>query len=138
MTRAVFDANVLVSGLVATTGPLAQLLDRWRSDEIEVIISGPILREIEAAWAKPYWRSRLSQLQVDRLLTLLRTEATIVPLSAEVRGVATHPEDDAVLATALSADAPYLVTGDRELLRLRRFKSTVILSPNEFLSIVIR
>ena len=41
-----------------------------------------------------------------------------LPITAHVQGVATHAEDDLVLATAESAQADYLITGDKKLQRL--------------------
>jgi hypothetical protein len=43
--------------------------------------------------------------------------------------VATHPEDDLILATALSGAADYLITGDSKLQKLGTFQSVTILSP---------
>ena len=57
----------------------------------------------------------------------------MVELSVEVQGVATHPEDDLVLATAFSGEASVLCTRDKQLLKLRAFQGIEILSPGEFL-----
>ena len=54
----------------------------------------------------------------------------------EVRGVATHPEDDLVLATAVSGQVDYLVTGDRQILRLGMYEGVTIISPAAFLDIL--
>jgi predicted nucleic acid-binding protein len=51
-----------------------------------------------------------------------------------VTGVASHPEDDVVLATALSGSAQYLVTGDHGLLELRTYRDLIIVSVHEFLA----
>jgi predicted nucleic acid-binding protein len=53
-----------------------------------------------------------------------------------VTGVATHPEDDLVLAAAVSAGADYLVTGDRKLQALDTFEGVRILSPRQFLDMI--
>ena len=53
-----------------------------------------------------------------------------------VAGVATHPEDDAILATALSVQVPYLVTGDRPLLTRGAYGGTRLLSPRQFLAVL--
>jgi predicted nucleic acid-binding protein len=55
----------------------------------------------------------------------------VTELTAQVRGVATPPEDDAVLATALSGQAVILCTRDKQLLRLHSYRSVAILSPGE-------
>jgi len=54
-----------------------------------------------------------------------------------VSGIATHPEDDLVLATALSAGADYLVTGDRRFrTRVPHYQGITLISPAEFLAII--
>jgi predicted nucleic acid-binding protein len=54
-----------------------------------------------------------------------------------VSGVATHPEDDLVLATAVSAGADYLVTGDiRFRTRVPSYQGISLVSPSEFLAII--
>ncbi|HEV2107585.1 MAG TPA: hypothetical protein VGR16_04930, partial [Thermomicrobiales bacterium] len=51
-----------------------------------------------------------------------------------VRGVAAHPEDDLVLAVAVSAAAAYLVTGDKQLQRIGVYHGVTIVSPRDFLT----
>jgi predicted nucleic acid-binding protein len=102
--RAVFDATTIVSAFPATPGgTLVALVDRWRAGAFGLVVSDPILAEVGRAWTKPYWRSRFAEAQVERALALLRQEAEVVPITAEVSGIATHPEDDLVLAAAVSA-----------------------------------
>jgi predicted nucleic acid-binding protein len=71
--------------------------------------------------------------QVAADLALLRRRGILVPITATVQGVATHPEDDLVLATVVSAGAHYLVTGDTKLQDLGAFEGVTILSPRAFL-----
>ncbi len=59
-------------------------------------------------------------------------------ITVVVDGVATHPEDDHVLATVVSARARYLVTGDKKRQRLRRYRGVTILSPRDFLILLDR
>jgi uncharacterized protein len=58
------------------------------------------------------------------------------PLTVHVTGIATHPEDDEVVATALSAQAPYLVTGDKPLLDRDAYRGTRLLTPRQFLDVL--
>lgn len=65
---------------------------------------------------------------------LFRLNATVVPITVVVSGVATHPEDDLVLATAVSGQVDYLVTLDRQLLSLGEYQGVRIVSTREFLA----
>jgi putative PIN family toxin of toxin-antitoxin system len=134
--RAVLDANALVSGLPASAGTLAAIIDCWRSGQFQLVVSHHILAEVRRAWTKPYWQARFSPTLIERTLTLLHDNADLTPLTATVEGVATHPEDDLVLATAVSGDADYLITGDRQLQRLGTFQGVRILSPRQFLALL--
>lgn len=136
MITAVLDTNVLASGFVSRTGAPGQLLFSWTYGMFELVISEAILTELERTFQNPYFRGRLASTQVVANLTLLRRQATIIPITALVEGVATHPEDDLVLATAESAHADYLVTGDKKLQRLRTYQQITILSPREFLDLL--
>lgn len=67
---------------------------------------------------------------------MLTEEATQTPITASVSGVATHPEDDLILAAAISGCADYLVTGDARLQALGTFQGVQIMSPRVFLGIL--
>lgn len=71
------------------------------------------------------------------MLDLIRLRARLTPLSIEVHGIATHPEDDLILATALSAPVDYLVTGDRKLQALGVYQGVAILTSRAFLDLLL-
>jgi putative PIN family toxin of toxin-antitoxin system len=136
LIRAVFDANVIVSGFPVIGGLPGVLLDRWRRDEFGLVLSDYILDEIARAWTDPYWSRRINPVEAEDALRFLRRFAEIVPVTVDVSGIASHAEDDMVIATAVSAEAEYLVTGDKELQGVRRHRGVRILSPREFLAIL--
>jgi putative PIN family toxin of toxin-antitoxin system len=119
----VLDTNVLASGAIARPGStLALLVDLMRIGAYQVAISQPILDELARTLATSYFSQRITA--SDSALYLLSTTAaaTAVPITVAVHGVATHPEDDLILATALSAQADYLVTGDSQLQGLGAYR----------------
>jgi putative PIN family toxin of toxin-antitoxin system len=138
MTKAtvVLDTNVLASGLTGFRNPsstVAQILHLWRAGWFTLITSEPILTELSHTLQRPYFRQRLTLKQISGAMNLLKSESAITPMTTQVQGIATHPEDDLILATAISANAAYLVTGDTKLARLGRYKAVTILSPRRFL-----
>jgi predicted nucleic acid-binding protein len=100
-----------------------------------LVASEFILDVLSRTFNKPYFRSMMTTNQVDRALSLVRAVAEISVISEDVSGVATHPEDDLVLAAAVSAQADYLVTGDRQVRQLAMHIGVTILSPREFLDV---
>lgn len=67
----------------------------------------------------------------------MQNEATIIPVAIKVQG-ATHPEDDLILATAVSEKADYLVTGDGHLLTKvgNSYRGITLVTPKDFLKIL--
>ena len=68
---------------------------------------------------------------------LLSSYAQMVTVPAHEMPVVTgDPEDNLVLATSRLAQADYLVTGDRGLLRLGTYAGIAIESPRELMAIL--
>lgn len=139
MIRATLDTNVLVSGLagldVPTSTPGA-LVQHWLDDSFELVTSTIILAELERTFAKPYYRSRRTPAQIASAVQLLTEKAALVVPTVAVSGIATHPEDDLVLAVAVSAEVDYLVSGDKQLQRISTYQHVTMLSPRAFLDLL--
>lgn len=136
MISAVLDSNVLVSGFSSPSGVPRQIVRLWVTKSFNLIVSEHILAEIRHAFADPYFATRHAPGRVDRTLAYLRQRSTIVEITTPVYGVATHESDDAIIATAASAGASYLVTGDRELRRIDNYQGVAIVTAPEFLAIL--
>ena len=136
MIRVVADTNVLASGLAgydALEGPAAFVLRAWQRRRFDLVASGPIFEELERTLAKPYFTQRLGPTGALQALSFVREGAFLVIQLADVRGVATTPADDLILATAVAGEALFLVTGDRQLRNLGEYQGVRIAGPREFM-----
>jgi putative PIN family toxin of toxin-antitoxin system len=137
--RVVVDTNTLASGAVAPPGgTLASLVAALRDRAFELVLSEHILDELARTLAKQYFTRRISLADSQTYQVAVARHATLTPITATVQGVATHPEDDLILAAAVSASADYLVTGDRHLQRLGAYEGVAIVSPAQFVAILSR
>jgi putative PIN family toxin of toxin-antitoxin system len=134
--RVVVDANVLVSGIPASSGPVAAVVRAWQDGTITLVLSEHLIEEVARAWAKPYWQSRISPALRDAALALLRSDAEIVDITEDVAGAAPHAADDLVLATAVSGRADAVVTCDKPFLAVGEFRGVVLLTPEALLSLL--
>ena len=134
MRRITLDANVWAPGFTSLWGASRRLIEHWEEGDFALVVSEHVLAELARTFDDPYYRSRFSPQQVKRSLMLLRTDDLVVELTTPVVGVATHPEDDLVLSTALSGGASILCIRDKQLLRLRVYQTVSILSPGELLA----
>jgi putative PIN family toxin of toxin-antitoxin system len=134
----VLDANILASMAVARAGgTLAMLLDLWRARAFEVKLSQHVYGELERCFADPYFTSRLAAQDIAEYLQFIRANVAFTQLTATVQGVATHPEDDLTLASAISVQARYLVTGDERFRRrVGTYQGVMLISPRGFLELL--
>jgi hypothetical protein len=138
MTRAVLDTNVIVSGLTGegTQSATAQTLDAWYRGRFVLVSSAYLMAEIRKAIGKPYFRLRVPEPRRIEFIALVGSDAEFTELHERVSGVAAHPEDDLILATALNGRADYLVTGDIKFRALNTFRNISIVTPREFLDLL--
>lgn len=138
MISAVLDTNILASGTVTALTPPGQILDGWRDGQFLLVVSEHIIDELERTLDKPYFQKHLTSSAITAFTDLLQNKATIIPITVKVKGIATHPEDDLVIAAAVSGKVDYLVTGDKPLLRKvgNSYKGVKLISPNDFLEVL--
>lgn len=132
MIVAVFDTNILAACAVASTGSLATLVQAWRRGDVRVVVSSHILGELDRALRNDYFASRLGADRRHTYVNRVAENTTRVDITAPIPNVVSTRGDNLVLATAESAGALYLITGDKELLRLGRYEATEILTPRQF------
>lgn len=132
MKRIVLDTMVLASGFTSLVGASGWLVQQWRAGSFSLVVSEHILAELRRTLSDDaYFRVRINPEEVEVVMSLLRAEAIVTEISEVVIGVATQPKDDLVLATGLSGGASYLVTRDRQLLKVRAYLGLSIVSPGE-------
>lgn len=139
MTRAVFDVNLLVSGFIGANRAESvpgELLRRWEAGNFDLVLSDHLRENVERVLQRRYFRERVTAEQRRRFDRALVRRAEWTAITETVSGVAPDDEDDLVLATALSANVPYLVTGDAALRRVGSYQGVTILTPREFLALL--
>ncbi|MDQ2653587.1 MAG: putative toxin-antitoxin system toxin component, PIN family [Chloroflexota bacterium] len=136
MTRVTLDANVLAPAVLNRRSASGRIVRACFAGVSDLVLSEHMLTELANTLDSRYFRERLSEAEIGQFLTKLRVVALVVPIQIEVHGVATHPEDDKVLATALSGRSDYLCTHDRQLLKLGSFHDIAIITPSRLLHVL--
>ncbi|HEU0113492.1 MAG TPA: putative toxin-antitoxin system toxin component, PIN family [Thermomicrobiales bacterium] len=136
MIRAVVDANVFASGVLGyrrSESAPGEVFRQWQVRAFVLVTSAHLIAEVERTLADPFFTARIPPAEISKALESLKRDAELTALTATVSGVASHPEDDLVLAAAVSATADILVTGDKQLQRLAVFREVAIVGPRDFL-----
>lgn len=69
-------------------------------------------------------------------MSALRKSAIIVRVRSRFKVIKEDPKDDIVLRTAYDGKAGYIVSGDRDLLKVRRFRGIKIVNPKQMMNII--
>lgn len=138
--RAVIDTTLLATGMLGTnySSPPRLIYDVWlRKQPFILLTSENQLNEVKRTLHKPYFRERVSASKIGRHVNFIRERAELIDPYSSVEGIATHPEDDKIIAIAIDGKADYLVTSDKHLLQADVEGSKVkIVSPKQFLYLI--
>ncbi len=138
MIKAVVDANVIISAVIAPLGSPRRVYDAWREGRFVLVTSPAIIEEVARKLLHPKIRERyaVSHEEREAVLSLLRGQAEMSAGTTAIRPRSRDPEDDHVIAAALEAVAEFVVSGDKDLLSLGAYRGTRIVTPAEFLGIL--
>lgn len=131
--KVVLDTNVYLSE--ALLGRVAgEVITAARQGVFTVFISDYILEEIADVLGSPKFQAtpRFIHLTVRRASRLSKTVRITGKHMSRVADLKDHP----VVETAVNCAADYLVTGDGELLTLRKIDSVEVISLADFLSML--
>ncbi len=128
--RVVIDTNVWISGMLSTRGTPAQLVRQVLSHGVAVFTQATF-DELESRLWKPKFDPYLS-IEARRLLlhdVNAAAQWVEVPTGLAAGKWSRDPHDDAFVRAALAAKAPWLVTGDTDLLSIPPMDGLHILTP---------
>lgn len=134
MIRAVLDTNILISGSLWSGSPRL-VLDTVYRRQVLPLVTEPMLDEMRDVITRAKFVGRLQQINQSAELVISRLTAymEIVEASPIAPTIDMDPDDDEILACALSGNASYIVTGDAHLLTLTSFRDIPIFTANQFL-----
>jgi putative PIN family toxin of toxin-antitoxin system len=124
------DTNIYISAFNFGGKPLA-LLELARAGQIELAVSNAILTEVSRILHNKFNWTRED---VHDAVDLIVGFANYVHPYEKVDAVPTDPDDNRVLECAMKAGSSVIVTGDTDLLTLRRFRGIEIVGPSDFLA----
>lgn len=137
--RVVLDTNTLVSGVISAGGPPRHLLDEARAQVFEMCSSTVLLAELFEVLSREKFAVRLAQAGLTPLQIVgeLRRMAYMVAPDKVPRVIENDPDDDHVVACAVTAQADIIVSGDKHLHSLgEQYKGIRIASAAKALELI--
>jgi putative PIN family toxin of toxin-antitoxin system len=125
--RVVYDTNVLAT-ILSRRDQVLQLQRAVSSGRITLVTSSFILQELEAVLIEKFKLTK----QGAKVRTRLLARIADVVQPTFIDKVVRDPDDDMILATAITGRASYILTLDNDLLVLKTYKGITIETPTDF------
>jgi putative PIN family toxin of toxin-antitoxin system len=134
MIRAVVDTNLLVTYLLTHRPPVATLIDYHLAKDDFVLVTAPeLVAELDRILAYPRLQRYYSEEERVRFVALVLALSEVVELPESIPRICRDPDDDRVIACAVTGEADVIVSGDEDLLALGRVGDFRVLTATQFL-----
>ena len=134
MLKAVLDTQILLRGAAsATPSVTSRIYTAWDAGRFILLLSEPILTEIEDVLSRPEVISklRMTPIEAGALIELVRRRSTRVTPAVAITQ-SRDPDDNKFLDCAVAGSADYIVSGDADLLSLREVQGIPIVDAPTF------
>jgi putative PIN family toxin of toxin-antitoxin system len=125
--KIVLDTNVLIAAFISH-GACNELLEHCALNH-HVVLSSCILEEFKQ---KLLTKFGFATHEAESAVMLLKSRFDVVTPLALAQPLCRDSDDDRVIGTALAGQCDCIVTGDKDLLALRRVKQIRMVSPSNF------
>ena len=131
MQKVVFDTNIYISAFITPDGQGEAAYQKALEGRIQLYSSIPILTETAR---KLLGKFKWDREMVDTAISHIAEVATVVKPAKRI-AVLTDEPDNRILECAVEAESDVIVTGDKHLLKLKKYKGITIITLAEFLEI---
>lgn len=125
--RVVLDSNVIVAAFAAR-GLCSEVFEVCLAGH-SIVISEHILSEIKTNLTR---KLRIPESLVKEIMGYLKDEAESFKPHELTDSPCRDKDDNIIIGTALSGNAEFIITGDANLLVLKRYKGINIVTPRKF------
>lgn len=128
-SRIIIDTNLWISFLI--TNDFNKLDKILGSKQCTILFSQDLLSEFIEVSNRPKLKRYFEQSAVVAILESIESFAEFIEVKTQISYLQ-DSKDDFLLSLAMDGKADYLITGDKELLEVKKFKETEIISIAEF------
>lgn len=129
--KVVLDTNILISSIIFGGKP-EQILRKVIEKEVENVTSPALLAELNRILAEKF----NFEYESIRLIEKQMRKDFILTQSTDILNILKDEADNRVLEAAVKENCDYIVTGDKQILKLSRIKNTKIVTSTKFLEIL--
>lgn len=131
--KIVCDSNIIVSGFLFR-GNESRLLELVDERKMQNFISKKIIEEIARVLAYPKLKTTYEER--EKIISKLIEISIIAEPKRQINAVKEDPADNKFIECAVEANADYIISGDKHLLKLKEFKGIKIITTKKLLGII--
>lgn len=128
-SRVIIDTNLWISFLIGKE--LQNLKDLIVNERIRLITTDQLINELQLVTSREKLKKYFNQDKVADLISLLEIVSEKVKIK-KIEQICRDPKDDFLLALSKESKSDYLITGDKDLLDIRVYGRTEILTIQKF------
>jgi putative PIN family toxin of toxin-antitoxin system len=131
--KIVIDSNVFVSSFFWGGNP-REVFERVINGFDELYITDEIIREIMSVMSSN--RFNASSIEIEDYVKIIGKYSKNIASKNVPKSISRDKDDDKILQCGLDGNVDYIVTGDKDLLVLKEYKTIKIIKPKDYLEIV--
>lgn len=128
--RIIIDTNIFISFLISDS--FSKIDKHFKTNKARLLFSEELLSEFLDVVTRPKLKKYFSEKEITKLTDAIQNHADFIEISSHV-DVCRDKKDNFLLALCADGKADYLITGDEDLLILKKFKKTTILKISDYL-----
>ncbi|MGB3946948.1 MAG: putative toxin-antitoxin system toxin component, PIN family [Bacteroidia bacterium] len=128
--KLVIDTNLWISFLISNS--YSKLNKLIQANKVIIVFSDELLEEFLDVVSRPKLKKYFSTSDVNELLGKVDNFAEFIEVKSHTN-VCSDPKDNFLLSLCEDSKADYLLTGDDDLLVLKKYKKTLILKLTDYL-----
>lgn len=129
------DTNIWCSATIG--GIIGHRLPQILTNQnISIFFCKETMAEYDDVTNRPKNEKFFTSVRVNNTKILIDTFAEFVPILSPIILISRDPKDDHLLALSKDYDLDYLITGDKDLLVLKTYDKTRIITFSEFIEII--
>ncbi|MDH5718780.1 MAG: putative toxin-antitoxin system toxin component, PIN family [Spirochaetia bacterium] len=129
-SKIVVDTNIIISAFLFSGLP-NKLFKEIIDEKHHLFLSHDILNELLHVLSRE--KFKLSESQIKQFYEELINITNIVYPQKKLRIVNEDPSDDMLFECAIEANAQFIITGNKHVLKLKKYKNIQVISAKEFM-----
>ena len=129
--RIILDTNIWISYLLNKE---FLAFDKILSNsDLKLLFSSHLLEEFVEVASRPKFKKYFSPTDLEELLIQMKAHGEFISVKSSTN-ICRDPKDNFLLSLSKDGKATYLITGDKDLLALKKFGKTQIITLQKYLS----